>query len=153
MLDENALINKYAKKLNGKDDGKLTTKPTLYLIQFNISVLNLNIQTYKIFKKIYTILYIQHTYFPKNLHIFAHSTYTIFNLKKKKKKKKNLYNFSKNIHNYVHSTYTFYKNVLNFVYSTNTILYIKRTQIFIKCMQFCTFNKYKFSKNVHNLVH
>ena len=119
MLDKNALINKYAKTLNGKDDGKLTTKPTLYLIRFNIYILNLNIQTYKFFKK-----FTQFCTF--NIHIFQ-KIYTFLHIQPTQ-----FYNFSKNIHSYVHSTYTFYKNVHNFVHLTNTILYIKCTQIFQK---------------------
>ena len=109
-----------------KDDGKLTAKPMLYSIQFNISILNLNIQTYKFFKK-----FTQFCTF--NIHIFQ-KMYTFLHIQPTQffPKKQNLYNFWKNIHNYVHSTYTFYKNVHNFVHSPNTILYIKHTQIFQK---------------------
>ena len=104
--------------------------------------------TLQTFQKIYTILYIQHTYFSKNLHIFAHSTYTIFSLKKK--------------------TYTIFQKTYTIMYIQRThfirmctILYIQLTQFctlklqifFKKCMQFCTFNKHKFSKNVYSLVH
>ena len=126
----------------------MTTKPALYLIWFNIYILNLNIQPYKLFKKftqfctfnihifqkIYTFLHIQPTqFFPKKK-----KTYTIFQ-----------------------KTYTImYIQRTHFIRMC-TILYIQLTQFctlnvqifFKKCMQFCTFNKHKFSKNVYSLVH
>ena len=133
----------------------------LYLIRFNIYILNLNIQPYELFKK-----FTQFCTF--NIHIFQ-KIYTFLHIQPTQffPKKKNLYNFSKNIHNYVHSTYTFYKNVHNFVHSTNIILYIKHTQNFQSVCNFVHstntnfqrmytaqyIEEVEFPKNVYNFVH
>ena len=98
--------------------------------QFNIYILNLNIQPYNFFKK-FTQFCTFNIHIFQKIYTFLHIQPTQFFPKKKKKKKSYTIFLKTYTIRYIQLTH-FYKNVHNFVHSTNTILYIKRTQIFQK---------------------